>query len=121
MAFRKLAKELHPDISKGNEERFKKVSSAYEIVGDPEKAQGLRPRRDRRARRPAPCRLPPVRAWSASRRRRRCRTRRLRRVRLLRHLLRHLRRRGPRRGGRRPYELHLQGPGRPLHARGRLP
>ncbi len=36
-AFRKLAKELHPDISKGNEERFKKVSSAYEIVGDPEK------------------------------------------------------------------------------------
>lgn len=36
-AFRKLAKELHPDISKGNEERFKKVSSAYEIVGDAEK------------------------------------------------------------------------------------
>ncbi len=36
-AFRKLAKELHPDISKGNEERFKKVSSAYEILGDAEK------------------------------------------------------------------------------------
>lgn len=36
-AFRKLAKELHPDISKGNEERFKKVSSAYEIIGDPVK------------------------------------------------------------------------------------
>ena len=33
-AFRKLAKEYHPDISKGNEERFKKVSSAYEILGD---------------------------------------------------------------------------------------
>lgn len=36
-AFRKLAKELHPDISKGNEERFKKVTSAYEILGDAEK------------------------------------------------------------------------------------
>jgi DnaJ-class molecular chaperone len=36
-AFRKLAKELHPDITKGNEERFKKVSSAYEILGDAEK------------------------------------------------------------------------------------
>jgi DnaJ-class molecular chaperone len=36
-AFRKLAKEYHPDISKGNEERFKKVSSAYEILGDAEK------------------------------------------------------------------------------------
>jgi len=36
-AFRKLAKELHPDISKGTEERFKKVTSAYEILGDPQK------------------------------------------------------------------------------------
>ena len=36
-AFRKLAKELHPDIAKGTEERFKKVSSAYEILGDPDK------------------------------------------------------------------------------------
>ncbi len=36
-AFRKLAKELHPDVSKGNEERFRKVTSAYEIVGDAEK------------------------------------------------------------------------------------
>jgi DnaJ-class molecular chaperone len=36
-AFRKLAKELHPDIAKGTEERFKKVSSAYEIIGDAEK------------------------------------------------------------------------------------
>jgi DnaJ-class molecular chaperone len=36
-AFRKLAKELHPDIAKGTEERFKKVSSAYEILGDAEK------------------------------------------------------------------------------------
>lgn len=40
-AFRKLAKELHPDLnpanSAGTEEQFKKVSSAYEILSDPKK------------------------------------------------------------------------------------
>jgi DnaJ-class molecular chaperone len=40
-AFRKLAKELHPDISSGTEERFKKVSGAYEILGDPEKRRAF--------------------------------------------------------------------------------
>lgn len=39
-AFRRLAKELHPDVrpnDKASAERFQKVSAAYEIVGDPEK------------------------------------------------------------------------------------
>jgi DnaJ-class molecular chaperone len=39
-AFRKLAKENHPDTNPGNkaaEERFKRVSAAFDIVGDPQK------------------------------------------------------------------------------------
>lgn len=39
-AFRKLAKQNHPDTNPGNaaaEERFKKVSAAFDIVGDVEK------------------------------------------------------------------------------------
>lgn len=39
-AFRRLAKESHPDVRPGDAaaaERFKKVSAAYEIVGDPDK------------------------------------------------------------------------------------
>lgn len=39
-AFRKLAKELHPDKNPGNakaEERFKRVSAAFDILGDVDK------------------------------------------------------------------------------------
>lgn len=36
-AYRKLARKHHPDSSGGNDERFKEVSAAYDVVGDPEK------------------------------------------------------------------------------------
>lgn len=42
-SFKKLAKEFHPDInkSKGAEEQFKKVTSAFEILGDPMKRRSF--------------------------------------------------------------------------------
>jgi DnaJ-class molecular chaperone len=39
-AFRKLSRQYHPDANpddKAAEERFKEVSAAYDVVGDPEK------------------------------------------------------------------------------------
>ena len=39
-AYKKLAKQYHPDANQGNaaaEERFKEVSAAYDVLGDKEK------------------------------------------------------------------------------------
>ena len=33
-AYRKLAKENHPDHNPGREERFKEINSAYQVLGD---------------------------------------------------------------------------------------
>jgi molecular chaperone DnaJ len=34
-AYRQLAKKYHPDANPGSEERFKEISAAYDVLGDP--------------------------------------------------------------------------------------
>ena len=39
-AYRRLAKKFHPDLNPGNkqaEEKFKDISTAYDLLGDPQK------------------------------------------------------------------------------------
>ncbi len=36
-AFRRLAREHHPDTHRGSEEKFKEINEAYEVLRDPEK------------------------------------------------------------------------------------
>src|SRR5260221_7241210 len=39
-AFRKLARQYHPDVAKDkkkSEEKFKEINEAYEVLGDPDK------------------------------------------------------------------------------------
>jgi molecular chaperone DnaJ len=36
-AYRKLAKQYHPDANPGSEERFKEISAAYDVLGDSER------------------------------------------------------------------------------------
>ena len=52
-AFRRLARELHPDANPDSPEaeaKFKEVALAYEVLSNPERRRALRPVRSRRRR-----------------------------------------------------------------------
>lgn len=61
-AFRKLAKEFHPDRCPGSNERFRQIQEAYAVLADRRKRreyeEGIRKTRPARARRPGPSPAP---------------------------------------------------------------
>ena len=38
-AYRKLARQYHPDVNQGKEDKFKEINEAYEVLGDAKKRQ----------------------------------------------------------------------------------